>query len=130
MTALASGSSSAAALLNPVNPSITTTSMFSRHVSGWEASQVLKTCLERPGTMSKSRQGPLRSRMGVKSKMTVTYLSPCGVWRYTCLSTPMTCTPSNRAGLLISRRWPSVRTAVLAVFQDTPRAWEIRATVK
>ena len=34
MTALASGSSSAAALLNPVNPSIATISMRSRHVSG------------------------------------------------------------------------------------------------
>ena len=64
--------------------------------------------------MSKSRQGPLRSRMGVKSKITVTYLSPCGVWRYTCLSTPMTRTPSNRVGSLISRRAPSARTAVLA----------------
>ena len=70
MTALASGSSSAAALLNPVNPSIATISMRLRHVSGREASQVLKTCLERPGTISKSRQGPLRSRMGVKSKIT------------------------------------------------------------
>ena len=76
MTALASGSSSAAALLNPVNPSIATISIFSRQVSGWEASQVLKTPLDRPGTMSKSREGPLRSRMGVTSKMTVTYLSP------------------------------------------------------
>ena len=76
MTAVASGSSSVAALLNPVNPSIATTSMWLRHVSGWEASQVLKTCLERPGIISKSRKGPLRSRMGVKSKMTVTYLSP------------------------------------------------------
>ena len=34
MTALAPGSSSAAALLNPVNPSIATISMRSRHVSG------------------------------------------------------------------------------------------------
>ena len=76
MTVVAPGSSSAAALLNPVNPSIATISMRSRHVSGWEANQVLKTFLERPGTMSKSREGPLRSRMGVKSKMTVTYLSP------------------------------------------------------
>ena len=75
MTALASGSSSVAELLNPVNPSIATISIFSRQVSGWEASQVVKTCLERPGTISKSRQGPLRSRMGVKSKITVTYLS-------------------------------------------------------
>ena len=76
MTVVAPGSSSAAALLNPVNPSIATISIRSRHVSGWEASQVLNTCLDRPGTMSKSREGPLRSRMGVKSKMTVTYLSP------------------------------------------------------
>ena len=41
----ASGSSSAAALLNPVNPSIATISMRSRQVWGWEASQVLKTPL-------------------------------------------------------------------------------------
>ena len=64
--------------------------------------------------MSKSREGPLRSWTGVTSKMTVTYLSPYGVWRHTCSSTPMTRTPSNRAGSLISRRWPSARTAVLA----------------
>ena len=43
MTALAPGSSSVVALLNPVNPSIATISMRSRHVSGREASQVLKT---------------------------------------------------------------------------------------
>ena len=43
MTALAPGSSSVAALLNPVNPSIATISMCSRQVLGWEASQVLKT---------------------------------------------------------------------------------------
>ena len=66
------------ALLNPVNPSIATISIRSRHVSGWEASQVLKTCLERPGTMSKSREGPRRSRMGVRSKMTVTILVSVG----------------------------------------------------
>ena len=65
------------------------------------------------GTMSKSREGPRRSRTGVKSKTTVTYLSPYGVWRHTCSSTPMTRTPSHRAGSLISRRAPSVRTAVL-----------------
>ena len=78
MTALASGSSSAAALLNPVNPSIATISIFSRQVLGWAASQVLKICLDRPGIISRSREGPLRSRMGVRSKMTVTYLSPWG----------------------------------------------------
>ena len=43
MTALASGSSSVVAFLNPVNPSIATISMRSRHVSGREVSQVLKT---------------------------------------------------------------------------------------
>ena len=76
MTALAPGSSSVAALLNPVNPSIATISIRLRHVSGREASQVVMTCLDRPGTMSRSREGPMRSRTGVTSKMTVTYLSP------------------------------------------------------
>ena len=95
-------------------PSIATISMCSRHVSGWAGSQVLKTCLERPGTMSRSREGPLRSRMGVTSKITVTYLSWCGVWCHTCSSTPLMRTPSNRVGSLISSRWPSPRTAVLA----------------
>ena len=81
---------------------------------GLGASQVLKTRLDRPGIMSRSREGPRRSRTGVTSKMTVTYLSPKGVWRHTCSSTPMTRTPSHRAGLLISRRAPSARTAVFA----------------
>ncbi len=55
---------------------------LSRQVSGWEASQVLKTRLDQSGTISKSREGPRRSRTGVTSKMTVTYLSPYGVWRH------------------------------------------------
>ena len=33
-------------------------------------------------------------------------------------------------GRIVDERSPSARTAVLAVFQDTPRAWAIRATVK
>jgi len=41
-----------------------------------EASQVLKTRLEQPGTMPRSREGPRRSRTGVTSKMTLTNLSP------------------------------------------------------
>ena len=41
-----------------------------------EANQVLKTRLERPGTMSRSREGPQQSWMGVTSKMTSTYLPP------------------------------------------------------
>ena len=114
MTALASGSSSAAALLKLVNPSIATISIFSRQVSGCEASQVLKTCLERPRIHDQEPAAPLRLWTGVTSKMTVTYLSPYGVCRYTCLSTPMTRMSLNRAGSLISRRWPSPRTAVLA----------------
>ena len=46
--------------------------------------------------------------------MTVTYLSPYGVCRHTCSSTPMTRTPSHRAGSLISRRTPSAKTAAFA----------------
>lgn len=38
----------------------------------------MKTCLERPETMSTSREGPLRSSVGVKSKMTVTILVAVG----------------------------------------------------
>ena len=114
MTAVASRSSSAAALLKPVNPSIATISMRSCHVWGWEASQVLKTRSDRPGIMSRSWEGPLRSCTGITSKMMVTYLSPYGVCRHTCSSAPMTRTPSHRAGSLISRRWSSARTAVLA----------------
>ena len=78
MTVVAPGSSSAAALLNPVNPSIATISIRSRHVSGWEANQVLNTFLERPETMSKSWERPRRSRMGVTSKTTVTILVAVG----------------------------------------------------
>jgi hypothetical protein len=35
---------------------------------------------------------------GVRSMITVTYLSPLRVWRHTCSSTPITATPSNRVG--------------------------------
>ena len=48
-----------------------------------ETSQVLKTRLERPGTMSRSREGPRRSRTGFTSKMTLTNLSPYSVCRHT-----------------------------------------------
>ena len=46
---------------------------------GAEASQVVKTCLERPGIISKSRDGPRRSQMGVTSKTTVTFVAVWGV---------------------------------------------------
>ena len=129
MTALAPGSSSTAALVKPVNPYIATISMRSPRVGPGGKPGCEDPLLDRPGIMSRSREGPLRSRMGVTSKMTVTCLSPYGVWRHTCSSTPMTRTPPHRPGSLISRHWPSARTAVLAVFQDTTRAWEMRATV-
>ena len=69
--------------------------------------------------MSSSRAGPVPSRIGVRSMITVTYLSPRRVCRHTCSSTPITATPSNRAGSSIRTRLPSARTASLAVFHDT-----------
>ena len=43
------------------------------------ASQFLNTCLDRPGIISRSREEPLWSQKGFKSKITVMYLSPQGV---------------------------------------------------
>ena len=59
MTATAWGSSSAVAVLKPVNPSIATTSTASRRDCSRSLSQVLNACLERPSTMSSSRAGPV-----------------------------------------------------------------------
>jgi hypothetical protein len=70
MTAVASGSSSVVAVLNPVNPSIATTSTASRQDSSRSLSHVLNACFERPWTMSSSRAGPVPSRMGVRSMIT------------------------------------------------------------
>ncbi len=78
MTGTAVGSSSAAAVLNPVNPSIATTSTPSRHARGRSASHCLNTAFDRPATMSSDRAGPDLFRAGVRSMITVTYLSP---WR-------------------------------------------------
>ena len=90
----------------------------------------LERRLGRPSTMSSSRAGPRPSRIGVRSMITVTYLSPLRVCRHTCSSTPTTATPSNRAGSLIRTRLPSARTASLAVFQATAKASATRATVR
>ena len=76
MTALIPGSSSAAALLKPVNPSTTTTSMRSGQVSGSRARRVLKMISEQPGTMSRNRERALRSRISARPKITVTILVP------------------------------------------------------
>jgi len=62
--------------LEPVNPSIATTTTASRHAWSRSASQVLNACLERPSTMSNKRAGPVPSRTEVRSMITVTYLSP------------------------------------------------------
>ena len=87
--------------------------MRSRHVSGWEASQVLKTFLERPGTISKSREGPRRSRMGVKSKTTVTILVSVGcVAPYVFIHADDS--HAFTPGRIVDERSPSARTAVLA----------------
>ena len=99
MTATASGNSSVVAVLNPVNPSIATMSIPWRQVWSRSASHCLNTCLDRPSTMSSSRAGPVPARTGVRSMITVTYLSPRRVCRHTCSSTPITFTPVEPAGI-------------------------------
>src|SRR3954453_11597879 len=74
------------------------------------------------------RAGPVPDR--VKSMTTVMNLSPRRVCRYTCSSTPITCTLSKRAGSSSSTRRPSARTALLAVVHDTARASARRATLR
>ncbi len=83
MTATAPGRASPAAVLYPVNPSIATTSMRSFHALGRASSQALNAALERPGIMSSSLAGPVLSLAGVRSMITVTYLSPRRVWALT-----------------------------------------------
>lgn len=51
---------------------------------------MLDTNFERPKIIFKSQQAPLRLQIGVKSKATVTHLSPKEVRNRTCFSTPMT----------------------------------------
>ncbi len=118
------------AVLKPENPSIATTSMPSRHACGRAASHVLNVALERPSTISNKRAGPVRSRTGVRSMITVTNRSPWRARRHTCSSTPSTATPSKRPGSLIKTRRPSSSTAVFAQFHDTSSASATRATVK
>ena len=80
--------------------------------------------------MSSSRAGPVPSRIGVRSMITVTYLSPRRVCRHTCSSTPITATPSKRPGSSIRTRRPSARTASLAVSHATASPSATRATVR
>lgn len=86
MTATAPGSSSAVAVLKPLNPSIATTSSPSRHVWGRSASQDLNTALERPCAMSSSRAGPGRGQVDDHGDIPVpaprmpphVLINPCG----------------------------------------------------
>lgn len=63
-------------------------------------SQSLNTAFERPSTMSSSRAGPDFSRFGVRSMITVTYVSSWRVCRQACSSTPIVVTPSNRVRVI------------------------------
>lgn len=76
MTGVASGSSSAAAVLSPANPSIPTTAIRLLHSPGLSASHCLNTALALPSTMFSSLAGPVLARTGVRSMITVTSLSP------------------------------------------------------
>lgn len=105
-----------------------TTSMPSWNSFFCSSSQSLNTFFERPGTMSSSLEGPVPSRIGVKSMITVTYLLPRRVWDHTCSSTPSTFTVSNRVGSLISNWRPVSKITSLAVFQATSRPAAIRET--
>ena len=78
-------------------------------------------------------QQPCRPRLlthGVRSMITVTYLSPRRVCRQTCSSTPIVVTRSNLLGSSISRLLPSAMTAAFAVCHDTPSTAAARETVR
>ncbi len=49
----------------------------SRNAFVWASSQVLNACFERPSSTASRRDGPVLVLVGVRSMMTVTYLSPC-----------------------------------------------------
>lgn len=74
-------------------------------------------CPERPSTC------PQVGWAGVRSMMTVMYLSPWLLCDHTCSSTTMALTPSERRESLISARLPSARTALCAVCQLTPSSY-------
>ena len=120
ITATASRSSFVVAVLNPVNPSIATTSTASRHACVRSANQVENTAVERPSTMSSSREGPLPYRIGVRSMITVTYLSPASVCRQHARR-PRSWSPPRTGCSPIRTRRPSAKTASFAVSHATSR---------
>ena len=82
-----------------------TTSTPSRHAWGRSASQCWNACLGAAlDHVQQAGQGRSCRGPGCRSMMTVTYLSPRRVCRQTCSSTPITATPSNRAGSAIRTR--------------------------
>jgi hypothetical protein len=129
ITATAFGSSSVAAVLNPVKPvHHDDLRAPARHIASCSASQVLHACLERSSTMSSSRAGALADTGQVDDHGDVV-VAAAGVPPHV-LADPMTSTPSNRPGWLIKTRLPSASTALLAVFQDAARPSATRATVR
>src|SRR5690625_3210074 len=64
ITVVASGSVWAAAVLYPVNPSMATISTPLRKAVVWAWIQLMKVCLDRPGTISNNRcwSGPIGHR--------------------------------------------------------------------
>ena len=83
--------------------------------------------MERPSTIASSRERPVLVLVGVRSMITVTYLSPWRVWRQTCSSTPIVATPSRRDGSVNNNSWARARIASLQVFHATPRIAAILA---
>ena len=110
ITAVAVGTSSLAAVLNPVNPSIATTSTPSRHA--------LNTALERPSTMSSNLTGPIpdpdRGQVNDHGDALVT---AGGMASHMFVNTDGDDPRSS-----IKTRLPSARAASLAVFHDTANA--------
>ena len=98
-------------------------------------SQFLRAFLDRIGTISSRRAGPLRSCTGAKSMTTAGVpvappgvtpdrggTSRTGATRAVESSTPSTSTPSNRSDASLRTCSARVRTAVLAAYQATVRA--------
>ena len=83
--------------------------------AGTPVSSVLRPC-------PSSRAGPVPSQAGVRSMITVTYLSPRRVCRQACSSTPTTRTLSKRCGSLLKARRPSASTAGLPCPAGRPRS--------
>ena len=142
MTARALGSSSPAALSGP-GEAAPWLPPRPAHASPGRAGRAgsCMSFLERPGTTSRSRAGPLRWRTGGQvddhGDVTVALLgvaphtggtSRTGAKRAGDSSTPRTSTPSKRSGLPVMVCSARVRIALLAVCQEIPRAAATRET--